>query len=57
MEKPFCHDAFIFRTLKTKGAAIEPKIPVQMAKIAVNVGDVPILSAMPIAIGAVTDFE
>ena len=32
-----------------------PSIPVLTAKIAVNVGDTPIRSAIPIAIGAVTD--
>ena len=33
-----------------------PKIPVVTAKIAVRVGETPMRSAIPIAIGAVTDF-
>jgi branched-chain amino acid transport system ATP-binding protein len=40
-----------------KGAKIAPSIPVHTAKIAVNVGDVPIRSAMPMAMGALTDQE
>ena len=55
MAKPLCHHAFILRALSTKGAKIAPRIPVLTAKIAVKVGDTPIRSAIPIAIGAVTD--
>ena len=43
------------KVLSTKGAKIAPKIPVATAKMAVKVGDTPIRSAIPIAIGAVTD--
>ena len=53
--KPLCHQAFIPKVLSTKGAKIAPKIPVATAKIAVKVGETLIRSAMPIAIGAVTD--
>ena len=55
--KPRCHQAFTFRKFNMYGANTAPSIPVQTAKIAVRVGDVPILSAIPIAIGAVTDLE
>ena len=54
--KPLCHHSFIPSALRTKGAKIAPNIPVLTAKIAVKVGDTPIRSAIPIAMGAVTDF-
>ena len=53
--KPLCHQAFIPNALRTKGAKIAPRIPVLTAKIAVRVGETPMRSAIPIAIGAVTD--
>lgn len=53
--KPLCHQALIPNALRTKGANIAPKIPVLTAKMAVRVGEIPIRSAIPMAIGAVTD--
>jgi hypothetical protein len=53
--KPRCYHVFIFKALSTNGAKIAPSIPVLTAKIAVSVGDTPIRSAIPIAMGAVTD--
>ena len=56
MAKPLCHHAFIPRAFRIKGAKIAPKMPVLTAKIAVSVGETPMRSAIPMAIGAVTDF-
>ena len=53
--KPLCHHAFIPNAFKTNGAKIAPSMPVLTAKMAVKVGETPIRSAIPIAIGAVTD--
>ena len=52
---PLCHHAFIPRAFKTNGAKIAPNIPVLTAKMAVRVGETLMRSAIPMAIGAVTD--
>ncbi len=55
MAKPRCHQAFMPSAFRINGAKMAPRIPVVTAKIAVKVGDTLIRSAIPMAIGAVTD--
>ena len=53
--KPRCHHAFIPSAFRIKGAKMAPRIPVVTAKMAGKVGDTLMRSAIPMAIGAVTD--